>query len=176
MGAPQPGGRDDRAARSRRRRARAELEQRGIEFSGDTFDSGVCHMAFFADRDGNGLMLHHRYAPRARRGASAAGRAYTARVIDELVSRIEERFDDFRGRWSTRRSSATAAGPPRPGAPSGRSSRRRSSPASGAAPSTTPPGAEELLGELGDKRRAARTTSSRRGPAPPSSKSRSAPR
>jgi len=44
--------------------ARAELEQRGVEFQGDTFDTGVCHMAFFADRDGNGLMLHHRYAPR----------------------------------------------------------------------------------------------------------------
>jgi catechol 2,3-dioxygenase-like lactoylglutathione lyase family enzyme len=27
--------------------ARAELEARGVVFSGDTFDSGVCHMAFF---------------------------------------------------------------------------------------------------------------------------------
>jgi hypothetical protein len=27
-------------------------------------DTGVCHMAFFADPDGNALMLHHRYAPR----------------------------------------------------------------------------------------------------------------
>jgi predicted enzyme related to lactoylglutathione lyase len=44
--------------------ARAELERRGIEFSGDTFDTGVCHMAVFADPDGNALMLHHRYAPR----------------------------------------------------------------------------------------------------------------
>lgn len=45
--------------------ARAELEARGVEFAGDTFDTGVCHMAFFADPDGNALMLHHRYAPRA---------------------------------------------------------------------------------------------------------------
>ena len=45
--------------------ARAELEGRGVEFAGDTFDTGVCHMAFFADPDGNALMLHHRYAPRA---------------------------------------------------------------------------------------------------------------
>jgi predicted enzyme related to lactoylglutathione lyase len=45
--------------------ARAELEGRGVEFSGDTLDTGVCHMAFFADRDGNALMLHHRYAPRS---------------------------------------------------------------------------------------------------------------
>ena len=43
---------------------RLELEGRGIEFAGDTFDTGVCHMAFFADPDGNALMLHRRYAPR----------------------------------------------------------------------------------------------------------------
>jgi catechol 2,3-dioxygenase-like lactoylglutathione lyase family enzyme len=43
--------------------ARGELESKGIEFPQDTLDSGVCHMAFFADPDGNGLMLHHRYAP-----------------------------------------------------------------------------------------------------------------
>ena len=42
---------------------RAELEGKGIEFSADTLDSGVCHMAFFNDPDGNPLMLHHRYAP-----------------------------------------------------------------------------------------------------------------
>ncbi len=45
--------------------ARATLEERGVAFAGETFDTGVCHMAFFADRDGNALMLHHRYAPRA---------------------------------------------------------------------------------------------------------------
>jgi hypothetical protein len=28
------------------------------------FDTGVCHMAFFSDPDGNALMLHQRYAPR----------------------------------------------------------------------------------------------------------------
>ncbi len=44
--------------------ARAELEAKGVEFIGDTFDTGVCHMAFFTDPDGNDLMLHHRYAPR----------------------------------------------------------------------------------------------------------------
>jgi predicted enzyme related to lactoylglutathione lyase len=44
--------------------ARGELEGRGVEFSGETLDTGVCHMAFFADGDGNALMLHHRYAPR----------------------------------------------------------------------------------------------------------------
>jgi predicted enzyme related to lactoylglutathione lyase len=44
---------------------RAELEARGVTFIGDTIDSGVCHMANFTDPDGNALMLHHRYAPRA---------------------------------------------------------------------------------------------------------------
>ena len=44
--------------------ARATLEQRGVSFQGATFDTGVCHMAFFADPDDNALMLHHRYAPR----------------------------------------------------------------------------------------------------------------
>ena len=44
--------------------ARAALEQRGVEFRGDILDTGVCHMAFFVDPDGNALMLHHRYAPR----------------------------------------------------------------------------------------------------------------
>src|SRR5579875_2643218 len=44
--------------------ARAELQDRGVEFTGDTLDTGVCHMAFFQDPDGNALMLHHRYAPR----------------------------------------------------------------------------------------------------------------
>ena len=44
--------------------ARAELEAKGVEFDGETFDTGVCHMAFFHDPDGNALMLHHRYKPR----------------------------------------------------------------------------------------------------------------
>jgi catechol 2,3-dioxygenase-like lactoylglutathione lyase family enzyme len=43
--------------------ARAELEAKGVEFDGETRDSGVCHMAFFHDPDGNALMLHRRYAP-----------------------------------------------------------------------------------------------------------------
>jgi catechol 2,3-dioxygenase-like lactoylglutathione lyase family enzyme len=42
---------------------RAELEAKGVEFAGETFDTGVCHMALFTDPDGNDLMLHHRYKP-----------------------------------------------------------------------------------------------------------------
>ena len=44
--------------------ARRTLEERGVEFQGEVLDTGVCHMAFFSDPDGNALMLHHRYAPR----------------------------------------------------------------------------------------------------------------
>ena len=42
--------------------ARNELESQGTEFSMDTFDSGVCHGAPFADPDGNRLLVHRRYA------------------------------------------------------------------------------------------------------------------
>ena len=48
--------------------ARTRLQERGVEFMGDIFDTGVCHMAFFADPDGNALMLHHRYAPSVPEG------------------------------------------------------------------------------------------------------------
>jgi predicted enzyme related to lactoylglutathione lyase len=44
--------------------ARTTLESRGVAFHGDTLDTGVCHMAFFKDSEGNDLMLHQRYAPR----------------------------------------------------------------------------------------------------------------
>ena len=43
--------------------ARKELEVKGVEFFGEILDTGVCHMAFFRDPDGNDLMLHNRYAP-----------------------------------------------------------------------------------------------------------------
>jgi len=43
--------------------ARTRLADAGIEFATETFDTGVCHVAFFADPDGNTLALHRRYAP-----------------------------------------------------------------------------------------------------------------
>ena len=43
--------------------ARGELEGKGVDFIGETLDTGVCYMAFFHDPDGNALMLHHRYKP-----------------------------------------------------------------------------------------------------------------
>lgn len=48
--------------------ARAELESRGVTFTGETIDSGVCHQALFEDTDGNLLDLHHRYTPRLTEG------------------------------------------------------------------------------------------------------------
>jgi predicted enzyme related to lactoylglutathione lyase len=44
--------------------AKAALEAKGVVFPGDPMDTGVCHMAFFADPDGNPMMLHSRYVPR----------------------------------------------------------------------------------------------------------------
>ena len=49
--------------------ARDRLEGAGVEFDGETQDTGVCHMAFFRDPDGNSLILHRRYAPLERRHA-----------------------------------------------------------------------------------------------------------
>ncbi len=43
--------------------AKRALEEKGVAFDGDVFDTGVCHMAQFRDPDGNALMLHRRYAP-----------------------------------------------------------------------------------------------------------------
>ena len=45
--------------------ARSALEAADVEFHGEIMDTGVCHMAFFADPDGNALMLHRRYLPHA---------------------------------------------------------------------------------------------------------------
>jgi len=43
--------------------AKRELQETGIEFPHDMFDSGVCHGASFEDPDGNRLLVHRRYAP-----------------------------------------------------------------------------------------------------------------
>lgn len=43
--------------------AREQLVANGVEFLGDTVDTGVCRMGFFYDPDRNVLILHRRYAP-----------------------------------------------------------------------------------------------------------------
>ena len=63
-GNPLPFGVEDVAA------ARSALEAKGVDFFGDILDTGVCHMAFFSDPDGNDLMLHHRYAPQTAKATS----------------------------------------------------------------------------------------------------------
>ena len=43
--------------------AKEKLIAAGVAFEGETWDSGVCNGAAFRDPDGNGLLLHRRYAP-----------------------------------------------------------------------------------------------------------------
>jgi catechol 2,3-dioxygenase-like lactoylglutathione lyase family enzyme len=46
--------------------AMERLRAEGVEFfNAEPYESGVCHMAFFKDPDGNSLILHHRHAPYA---------------------------------------------------------------------------------------------------------------
>ena len=46
--------------------AMERLQGAGVQFlSPEVYDSSVCHMAFFADPEGNAFILHHRYAPYA---------------------------------------------------------------------------------------------------------------
>jgi catechol 2,3-dioxygenase-like lactoylglutathione lyase family enzyme len=54
--------------------ARRALEAVGVEFDGETIDTGVCHMAFCTDFDGNGIIVHRRYAPPRPDGVSHADR------------------------------------------------------------------------------------------------------
>jgi predicted enzyme related to lactoylglutathione lyase len=45
-------------------RTMERLQSAGVAFEfPEVYDSGVCHMAFLKDPDGNSLILHHRYAP-----------------------------------------------------------------------------------------------------------------
>jgi catechol 2,3-dioxygenase-like lactoylglutathione lyase family enzyme len=45
-----------------------EVKRAGADVIGIE-DTGVCHMGFVTDPDGNVLILHRRYAPRTRRGS-----------------------------------------------------------------------------------------------------------
>ena len=51
------------------RAAVEEVRATGAEVVG-VEDTGVCHMGFVKDPDGNVLILHRRYAPKVRRGES----------------------------------------------------------------------------------------------------------
>jgi catechol 2,3-dioxygenase-like lactoylglutathione lyase family enzyme len=70
---------------------RAVLEAKGVRFFGDTFDTGVCHMAIFADPDGNELMLQPpvravRVGPRSGRRCCSLARGAKARRWGALLS------------------------------------------------------------------------------------------
>jgi N-acyl homoserine lactone hydrolase len=65
--------------------ARAHLEAKGVQFTTETFDSGVCYQAIFADPAGNPLDLHHRYAPPTPRSITIT----PFRVADLLVAEDE---------------------------------------------------------------------------------------
>ena len=88
----------DRAARGRRGGSARGARVSGVEFAADTMDSGVCHMAHFADPDGNRLMFHHRCA----QGRRADGR---------LEQRLHERrgLRALRERGTTRSKPASSA-------------------------------------------------------------------
>jgi hypothetical protein len=64
--------------------ARATLEERGVTFMGDTFDTGVCHMAFLAD-------------PR-RKHADAAPPVRAAGAGERLLAPLREHFAAAVGR------------------------------------------------------------------------------
>ena len=75
---------------------RRQLEGRGVEFVGDGFDSGVCNLMPFLALDGNGMMLHRRYAPFAdgRSPEAARGR------VDFVAVPVRDRAaaEEFYGR------------------------------------------------------------------------------
>ena len=76
-----------RAARAGRARdARRSSRRRASSSTARRSDTGVCHMAFFRDPDGNQMMLHRRYAPTthdahadAHRGREAVRRSCPCR-------------------------------------------------------------------------------------------------
>jgi catechol 2,3-dioxygenase-like lactoylglutathione lyase family enzyme len=75
---------------------RSELEAQDVQFAMDTFDSGVCHGAPFADPDGNRLVLHRRYAPLERFDVPAQEVLRTDFVGVNVSDRAEA--SDFYGR------------------------------------------------------------------------------
>ncbi len=83
--------------------ARAELEAKGIEFVGETFDTGVCHMAFFTDPDGNDLMLRPPVRPsQLTPGSDQADDLQPAdplgrRNLDRVADRVVEQGPGDRG-------------------------------------------------------------------------------
>jgi catechol 2,3-dioxygenase-like lactoylglutathione lyase family enzyme len=79
--------------------ARLKLEDVGVEFAGDTFDSGVCNGASFSDPEGNRLLLHHRYAPLEPWNGALSGveRTDFVGVLTQDLARSEPFYEDVLG-------------------------------------------------------------------------------
>jgi predicted enzyme related to lactoylglutathione lyase len=79
--------------------ARGKLEDAGVEFGGETFDSGVCNGAGFSDPEGNRLLLHHRYAPLEPWDGDVTGveRADFIGVLTQDLGRSEPFYEQVLG-------------------------------------------------------------------------------
>jgi catechol 2,3-dioxygenase-like lactoylglutathione lyase family enzyme len=79
--------------------ARRKLEEAGVAFHGETFDSGVCKGAGFTDPDGNSLLLHHRYAPLERWDppATQVDRTDFVGLLTQDVERAEHFYEEVLG-------------------------------------------------------------------------------
>ena len=71
------------------------LSEAAVEFVGEPFDSGVCRGAMLKGLDGNGMLLHHRYAPFADGREPDVPRGH----IDFVAIPVQERapVEDFYG-------------------------------------------------------------------------------
>jgi predicted enzyme related to lactoylglutathione lyase len=66
-----------------------------VEFQGDGFDSTVCYGAPFVGLDGNGMLLHHRYAPHRDGRSPEAPRGRIDFVA--VPTRDRDRAEEFYG-------------------------------------------------------------------------------
>jgi extradiol dioxygenase family protein len=78
---------------------RERLASAGVEFGLDTFDSGVCNGAVFTGLDGNGMLLHRRYAPFAdgRSPEASRGRVDFVAVPSQKREPLEQFYGDTLG-------------------------------------------------------------------------------
>jgi catechol 2,3-dioxygenase-like lactoylglutathione lyase family enzyme len=88
---------------------RARLAEHGVSFLGESFDSGVCNGAPFTAVDGNGMLLHHRYASFSDGGSPdrPRGRVDFVAVPTRDRARAEEFYGGTLGLERSPRSSDT---------------------------------------------------------------------
>ena len=104
---------------------RSRLSAAGVELQGETWDSTVCNGAAFTGVDGNGLLLHRRYAPfqDGRSPEAPRGRIDFVAVPVQERAPVEQFYGEVRGS-SAIRIPRTAGSSSRPGTSRSRSSRR----------------------------------------------------